>query len=476
MITFTVALVALVLGYFLYGKFVERVFAPDNRVTPAVRKCDNVDFIPMKPWKIFMIQFLNIAGLGPIFGAIMGAKFGTASYLWIVFGCIFAGAMHDYVAGMISMRHDGESLPGIVGRYLGVTTKNVMIFFTMVLMMLVAAVFVSGPAGLLQNLTPISSQVWIYIIFGYYVLATLLPIDKVIGKVYPLFAIALIFMAVGILIMLYVKMPALPELTDGLANTHPKADELPIFPIMFISIACGAISGFHATQSPMMARCMEKESYGRPVFYGAMIVEGIVALIWAAAATYFFHENGYGEGNAAVIVNSITGDWLGTAGAILAVLGVVFAPITSGDTALRSCRLIVADALKMEQKTIASRLKICLPIFVLTLAALIYSLNDKEGFNLIWRYFSWMNQALSVFTLWAITVYLVKQQKFYLLSLVPALFMTMVCVTYLMIAPECFHLSSEVSYAVGACSVFFSLIFFFQWKNKQAKAKEIGKE
>ncbi|MCQ2193327.1 MAG: carbon starvation protein A [Paludibacteraceae bacterium] len=476
MITFTVALVALVLGYFLYGKFVERVFAPDNRVTPAVRKCDNVDFIPMKPWKIFMIQFLNIAGLGPIFGAIMGAKFGTASYLWIVFGCIFAGAMHDYVAGMISMRHDGESLPGIVGRYLGVTTKNVMIFFTMVLMMLVAAVFVSGPAGLLQNLTPISSQVWIYIIFGYYVLATLLPIDKVIGKVYPLFAIALIFMAVGILIMLYVKMPALPELTDGLANTHPKADELPIFPIMFISIACGAISGFHATQSPMMARCMEKEAYGRPVFYGAMIVEGIVALIWAAAATYFFHENGYGEGNAAVIVNSITGDWLGTAGAILAVLGVVFAPITSGDTALRSCRLIVADALKMEQKTIASRLKICLPIFVLTLAALIYSLNDKEGFNLIWRYFSWMNQALSVFTLWAITVYLVKQQKFYLLSLVPALFMTMVCVTYLMIAPECFHLSSEVSYAVGACSVFFSLIFFFQWKNKQAKAKEIGKE
>lgn len=476
MITFTVALVALVLGYFLYGKFVERVFAPDNRVTPAVRKCDNVDFIPMKPWKIFMIQFLNIAGLGPIFGAIMGAKFGTASYLWIVFGCIFAGAMHDYVAGMISMRHDGESLPGIVGRYLGVTTKNVMIFFTMVLMMLVAAVFVSGPAGLLQNLTPISSQVWIYIIFGYYVLATLLPIDKVIGKVYPLFAIALIFMAVGILIMLYVKMPALPELTDGLANTHPKADELPIFPIMFISIACGAISGFHATQSPMMARCMEKESYGRPVFYGAMIVEGIVALIWAAAATYFFHENGYGEGNAAVIVNSITGDWLGTAGAILAVLGVVFAPITSGDTALRSCRLIVADALKMEQKTIASRLKICLPIFVLTLAALIYSLNDKEGFNLIWRYFSWMNQALSVFTLWAITVYLVKQQKFYLLSLVPALFMTMVCVTYLMIAPECFHLSSEVSYAVGACSVIFSLIFFFQWKNKQAKDKEVSKE
>lgn len=466
MVTFTVALVALILGYFLYGKFVERIFAPDGRVTPAVAKCDNVDFLPMKPWKIFMIQFLNIAGLGPIFGAIMGAKFGTASYLWIVFGCIFAGAMHDYVAGMMSMRHDGESLPEIVGRYLGVKTKNVMVFFTMVLMMLVAAVFVSGPAGLLQNLTTISSEIWIYIIFGYYILATLLPVDKVIGKVYPVFAFALIFMALGILVMLYVKAPVLPELTDGLANTHPKAAELPIFPIMFISIACGAISGFHATQSPMMARCMEKESYGRPVFYGAMIVEGIVALIWAAAATYFFHENGYEEANAAVIVNSITSDWLGKLGAGLALLGVVFAPITSGDTALRSCRLIVADALKMEQKSIASRLKICLPIFVLTLAALIYSLNDKDGFNLIWRYFSWMNQALSVFTLWAITVYLAKHQKLYVISLLPALFMTMVCVTYLMIAPECFHLSSSISYAVGALSVACSLILFFKWKRQ----------
>lgn len=473
MITFTVALVALILGYSLYGKFVERVFGPDGRETPAITKCDNVDFLPMKPWRIFMIQFLNIAGLGPIFGAIMGAKFGAASYLWIVFGCIFAGAMHDYVAGMISLRHDGESLPEIVGRYLGLTTKNVMVFFTMVLMMLVAAVFVSGPAGLLQNLTSVSSEIWIYIIFGYYVLATLLPVDKVIGKVYPIFAFALIFMALGILVMLFVKMPALPELTDGLANTHPNAAELPIFPIMFISIACGAISGFHATQSPMMARCMEKESYGRPVYYGAMIVEGIVALVWAAAATYFFHENGYGESNAAVIVNNITSSWLGTAGAALALLGVVFAPITSGDTALRSCRLIVADFLKMEQKTIASRLKISLPIFILTLVALVYSLNDKDGFNMIWRYFSWMNQALSVFTLWAITVYLSKQGKLYVISLVPALFMTMVCVTYLMIAPECFHLSPVVSYSVGAASVLFSLVLFLSWQAKQRVRKVV---
>lgn len=466
MITFTSALVALVLGYFLYGKFVERIFAPDNRATPAVEKCDNVDFLPMKPWRIFMIQFLNIAGLGPIFGAIMGAKFGTASYLWIVFGCIFAGAMHDYVAGMMSIRHGGESLPGIVGRYLGTKTQKVMVFFTMVLMMLVAAVFVSGPAGLLQNLTSVSSEIWIYIIFGYYVLATLLPVDKVIGKIYPVFAFALIFMALGILVMLYANAPSLPELTDGIANTHPQAADLPLFPIMFVSIACGAISGFHATQSPMMARCMGKESYGRPVFYGAMITEGIVALIWAAAATCFFHENGYGESNAAVIVNNITSSWLGSVGAGLALLGVVFAPITSGDTALRSCRLIVADSLKMEQKSIPSRLKISVPIFALTLAALVYSLSDKEGFNLIWRYFSWMNQALSVFTLWAITVYLAKQRKLFIVSLVPALFMTMVCVSYLMVAPECLHLPHGISYTVGAISVVLSLALFLSWRKK----------
>lgn len=473
MITFTVALVALVLGYFLYGKFVERVFAPDNRVTPAVRKCDNVDFIPMKPWKIFMIQFLNIAGLGPIFGAIMGAKFGTASYLWIVFGCIFAGAMHDYVAGMISMRHDGESLPGIVGRYLGVTTKNVMIFFTMVLMMLVAAVFVSGPAGLLQNLTPISSQVWIYIIFGYYVLATLLPIDKVIGKVYPLFAIALIFMAVGILIMLYVKMPALPELTDGLANTHPKADELPIFPIMFISIACGAISGFHATQSPMMARCMKNERLGRPIFYGAMVAEGIVALIWAAAASYYYSENGMGENNAAIIVDHITREWMGPVGFVLAMLGVIAAPITTGDTALRSARLIAADFFSVNQSKITHRIAVAVPIFMCSIGVLIYSIQDAQGFDVIWRYFSWANQLLSCFTLWACTSFFARRAALgrcghwydYLFTFLPALFMTMVCASYICIAPEGFQLSATVSYTIGAVVTAALAVWFYAWQH-----------
>lgn len=474
MITFSVALLALIAGYFLYGKFVEKIFSPDKkRLTPAVQLQDGVDFIPMPTWRIFMIQFLNIAGLGPIFGAIMGAKFGSASYLWIVLGSIFAGATHDYFSGMLSMRHNGDSLPELIGRYLGNKTKQVMRFFTVILMVLVGAVFVSGPAGLLADLTPenLDPLFWIIVIFVYYMLATMLPIDKIIGKIYPIFAIALIFMAVGILVMLYVNCPNLPELTDGLQNTHPKADDLPIFPVMFVSIACGAISGFHATQSPLMARCLTNEKYGRPVFYGSMITEGIVALIWAAAATYFFHENGMSESNAGVIVNAITRDWLGEIGAVLAILGVVFAPITSGDTALRSARLIVADFLQIEQKSIAKRLLISIPLFGATLAVLIYSLMDKEGFDMIWRYFAWCNQTLSVFTLWAITVYLFLNKKNYWVTYIPALFMTMVCVSYFCLAPECLGISTNLSYTIGAIVVLISIVIFEMWKRKGSDAK-----
>ena len=278
MITFTCCLIALIVGYFTYGKFIERIFGMDpKRQTPAYTMQDGVDYIPMPAWKVFMIQFLNIAGLGPIFGAILGAKFGTASFLWIVLGSIFAGAVHDYISGMLSLRHGGESLPELVGRYLGNNFKQFMRAFTVILMILVGSVFVAGPAGLLAKLTPeaLDTTFWIIVVFVYYVLATMLPIDKIIGKIYPLFAFALLFMAVGILVMMYVYHPALPELTDGLANTHP--EQLPIFPIMFVSIACGAISGFHATQSPLMARCLKSGSYGRPVFYGSMITEGIVA-------------------------------------------------------------------------------------------------------------------------------------------------------------------------------------------------------
>ncbi|MCD8166458.1 MAG: carbon starvation protein A [Bacteroides sp.] len=469
MITFVICLVALVAGYFLYGSYIQRIFGPDPaRITPAVSKADGVDYIPMPAWKLFMIQFLNIAGLGPIFGAIMGAKFGTASYLWIVLGSIFAGAVHDYLAGMLSLRNEGESLPEITGRYLGFTTKQIMRVFTVLLMILVGAVFVVGPAGLLANMTPSHMDItwWIVIIFLYYIIATLLPIDKIIGRIYPIFAIALIFMAIGILGMLFVKHPPLPELWDGLRNTHPAAATVPIFPIMFVSIACGAISGFHATQSPLMARCMKSERYGKPVFYGAMIVEGIVALIWAAAATWFYHENSMSEINASVIVEAITKDWLGAVGGLLAILGVVAAPITTGDTAFRSARLIVADFMKFDQKRIVNRLLISVPLFLAAFGILIYSLSDAAGFDRIWRYFTWTNQTLSVFTLWAITVFLVLARKNYWVTLVPALFMTCICVTYIFIAPEGAALSQPVSYTIGAAALLIALIWFICWKKR----------
>lgn len=470
MISFTCCLFILIIGYFTYGKFVERVYGVDNdRLTPAYKMQDGVDYMPLPTWKIFMIQFLNIAGLGPIFGAIVGAKFGTASFLWIVLGSIFAGATHDYLSGMLSLRHDGESLPEIIGRYLGLRFKRFVLVFTIILMVLVGAVFVAGPAGLLAKLTPdhLDATFWIVVIFIYYIIATLLPVDKVIGKIYPLFAIALLFMAIGILIMLFINQPALPEITDGLRNTHP--DGLPIFPIMFVSIACGTISGFHATQSPLMARCIKSENYGRPVFYGAMITEGIVALIWAAAATYFFHENGMEEDNAAVVVDSITKQWLGGIGAVLAVLGVIAAPITTGDTAFRSARLIIADFLHMEQKGIMKRLTISIPLFVVASAILIYSQKDKDGFDMIWRYFAWVNQTLSVFTLWALTVFLVKSNKLYWITLIPALFMTAVSSTYIMIAPEGFSLSACLSQFIGALVTVISFVLFIVWKRNQTK-------
>lgn len=471
MITFTICLLLLVVSYFTYGKLMERIFGPDDRSTPALTKADGVDYIPLPRWKIFMIQFLNIAGLGPIFGAIMGAKFGMASFLWIVLGSIFAGAVHDYMAGMLSIRHGGESLPEIIGRYLGVTTKQVMRGFTVILMVLVGAVFVAGPAGLLAKLTPdnLDTTFWIVVVFVYYILATLLPVDKIIGKVYPFFAGALLFMAVGILVMLYFNSPELPEIWNGLHNTHPSAISLPIFPIMFVSIACGAISGFHATQSPMMARCMTSERQGRSVFYGAMITEGMVALIWAAAATVFYHENGMSESNASVIVDSITKNWLGLIGGFLAILGVIAAPITSGDTAFRSARLIVADFLGLEQRTMRRRLYISIPMFLAAIALLLYSLRDKDGFDIIWRYFAWANQTLAVFTLWAITVFLVRAKKSYLITLIPALFMTAVSSTYICIAPEGFGLSVQISYIIGGLSVLSGIIWFVLWKRSENK-------
>lgn len=351
MTSFLIALAVLIGGYFIYGRFVANVFGVDpSRPTPVKSMADGVDYVELPSWKIFLIQFLNIAGLGPIFGAIMGVMFGPASFLWIVFGTVFAGAVHDFMAGMLSLRSDGASLPEIVGQQLGGKVKNVMRGFALILMILVGAVFVYNPADLLAMLTPASLDklFWIIVIFAYYMAATLLPVDKLIGKLYPLFGIALLFMALGIMAMLFVHSSAVPEIWDQFYNHKANPDASPIFPMMFVSIACGAISGFHATQSPMMARCMTNEKYARPVFYGAMVTEGIVALIWAAAAVAF--TGGYsqldstlGAGSPAILVNDLSRSWLGTFGGILAILGVIAAPITSGDTALRSARLIAAE-------------------------------------------------------------------------------------------------------------------------------------
>ena len=465
MVTFVIALIVLVLGYVFYGKFIERLFGADpNRDVPAKSMADGVDYIEMPTWKAYMIQFLNIAGLGPIFGAIMGAKFGTASYLWIVFGTIFAGSVHDYLSGMISMRHGGESLPQLIGRYLGGPVQKVFIIFSLVLLILVGAVFISQPADILARLTnnAVGINAWIAIIFVYYLIATLFPIDKIIGKFYPIFGAALLFMAFGIMIALLVERPELPEMWNGFGT---KYDKNPIFPMMFISIACGAISGFHATQSPLMARCMTNESNGRIVFYGAMISEGIVALIWAAAATAYFGEHGT-DHTAAQIVLEISKTWLGKVGGVLAILGVVAAPISTGDTALRSARLIVADFFKIKQKSIGRRLAISIPLFVITLAALLYSIRDKEGFNIVWRYFAWSNQTLAVFTLWAVTVYLTQKKKMVLVTLIPDLFMTVVTVTYIFMAPEGFRLAPWIAYIIAGVVASAFLIIYLLWKHR----------
>ena len=483
MFTFLISLVALVSGYFLYGWFVERVFSPDDRTTPAVAKADGVDYIVLPNWKIFMIQFLNIAGTGPIFGAIMGAKFGPVSYLWIVFGCIFAGAVHDYLSGMLSLRHDGAGLPELIGKYLGNVTRTVMLVFSVLLLVVVGAVFVYSPAQILHDIWG-EEVMWIIIIFAYYLIATIMPIDKIIGRIYPLFAVSLLFMAAALMVVLFIKMPLLPELWDGLGNmaaTHEGASWTDaLFPCLFITIACGAISGFHAAQSPLMARCMKSERFGRPIFYGAMITEGIVALIWATVASYFFYaspspgyevitgaqESGFATA-APKVVNLVCNDWLGVVGGVLALLGVVAAPITSGDTALRCARLIVADFVHLEQHSVIKRLMISIPLFVVTLLILLWQIGNPNGFNVIWQYFGWSNQTLSIFTLWMLTVFLVRSRKPYIITLIPALFMTTVCATFLFISHQAMELPASMAYPMGGGVLLVALIWFFVWYRRE---------
>lgn len=477
MISFLLGLLALVLGYMFYGRFVERAFGPNpNAVTPAVAHPDGMDYIVMPSWKIFMIQLLNIAGTGPIFGAIMGAKFGPSAYLWIVIGCIFGGAVHDYLTGMMSLRHDGASLPDIIGRFLGENTMKVMLCFSLIMLILVGAVFVYSPALILGDIagdgTSKAVLIWAGIVFIYYIIATLLPIDKIIGRIYPLFAIALIFMALSLLICLIVKWPSIPELWDGLGNRGPEVGVKgqPLFPCLFITIACGAISGFHATQSPLMARCMKNEKLGRPIFYGSMITEGIIAMIWATVSSYVFFGGGMEDlgltaTSAPTIVTTVSKSWLGKFGGILAVLGVVAAPITSGDTALRSARLIVAEAFHIDQTKVSRRLMICIPLFTVTGLMLAFNIKNEDGFNVIWRYFGWANQTLSVFSLWAITSFLCERRDYprFLISLIPAILMTSVCVTYISVEKIGFNLPNEwIPYIAGGTAVL-SLALFLLW-------------
>lgn len=471
MLSFLLSILALLLGYFLYGKVVEKAFGADpERITPAVAKQDGVDFVPLKWPKIFLIQFLNIAGLGPIFGAIAGALWGPVAFLWIVLGSIFAGAVHDYFSGMLSMRHNGASIPEVVGQYLGKGVKNFMRVFAVALLILVGVVFIKGPASILNNLTGLNVSLLIGLIFVYYLLATLIPVDKLIGKVYPVFGVALLVMAIGIAGALIFGGFSVPELDpSNLINMHPSGASHPVFPMLFITIACGAISGFHSTQSPLMARCITNEKYGRRVFYGTMITEGIVALIWAAASmTFFGGVRELGEvmalegHNAAWVVNEVCNSLLGRVGGALAILGVVAAPITSGDTAFRSARLTISDAIGVDQGKIGRRLLITIPLFVVGF------LLTQIDFAIIWRYFGWSNQTLATIVLWTAAVYLMYKNKNYWIALVPATFMTAVVTTYILIAPEGFQLGQEIAYPAGVAMALIAFcVFFLKTRNKE---------
>ncbi len=470
MISFIISLAVLIAGYFVYGAVVDKVFGVDpSRQTPAVTKADGIDYVAL-PWhKIFLIQLLNIAGLGPIFGAVMGALFGPAAFIWIVLGTIFAGGVHDYFSGMLSIRHDGKSVSEIVGFYLGDKIRLVMRVFSVVLLLLVGTVFMYGPAGLLANLgmTGIfaQKQFWLLLILAYYFIATIVPVDKVIGRFYPIFGAVLLIMALGVGgALIFGGMP-IPEI--ALANMHPKG--LPIWPMLFITIACGAISGFHSTQSPIMARCLPNEKHGRKVFYGAMIGEGIIALIWAAAAMTFFDGGIAGlqatvaEGGAGLVVNRVSIGLLGTVGGMLAILGVIACPITSGDTAFRSARLTIADSMGMDQTPIKNRLMVALPLF-----AVGFTLTFID-FSIIWRYFAWSNQTLATIVLWAAAAYLAVNKRFHWLATIPATFMTAVVTTYIIQAPEGFRLPTSISYPVGIV-VAAALLALFLWKMPKKEA------
>ena len=451
MLTFVICLVLLIVAYFTYGRYLEHVCKIDKSATvPSATLYDGVDYVPMPRWRTFLIQLLNIAGIGPIFGAVLGACFGPVAFIWITAGGILMGAMHDFISGVMLVRNDGLSIPEIVGRYLGGGMKQFMRVFSMILLILVGVVFLRSPASILGQMVPsVSYGVWIAVIIAYYFVATLLPIDKIIGKLYPLFGFALLFMSVALCVVLFVGDYTIPAMT--FENFQANKEAMPIIPTLFITIACGAISGFHATQSPMMARCVNNESECRMVFYGAMISESIIALIWAAIAMAFF--GGAGEltaalaehgNNAAWAVNHIAQTTLGKFGAILAILGVVAAPITSGDTAFRSARLIIADIFGIDQKNIAKRLAVSAVIFAVGIAI------TFVNFDVVWRYFSWTNQALATIVLWCIVVYLNQQKRNIWVALPPAVFMTYICSSFVFVSNQFIGMgSTALAYILG---------------------------
>ena len=467
MISLILSFIVLIVGYMIYGRIVEKTFAPDDRQTPAIRLNDGVDYVPMKTWKAFLVQLLNIAGTGPIFGALMGACFGPVVFLWIVFGSILGGAVHDYMVGMISERHDGKSIAELSGIYLGNGAKWGMRVFSVLLLLLTGTVFVTSPAALIANLTPEALNVpfWVIVILAYYVLATLLPIDKIIGKLYPVFGVTLILMAVGIMFGIIKGGYAVPEIR--LENLHPEG--LPIWPYLFVTVACGAISGLHATQSPMISKCITSEKEGRKIFYGAMICESVIALVWAAGGVAFYGATGglneaiSSLGQSGVVYDISTG-MLGQVGGVLAIVGVIACPITSGDTAFRSARLILSELTGLNQKPIKNRLIITLPL--LGAGAVLTQLN----FNALWRYFSWSNQTLAMISLWVATAYLLKTEKnkkISLMTALPATFMSGVSMTYIMMSKEGLSISRAIGYPIGAA---LAAAFFVIYLVKMRKA------
>ena len=475
MVTFFVCLVLLIVGFFTYSKLVEKIFRIDDRPTPAVAHPDGVDYVPMKTWRIFLVQLLNIAGLGPIYGALSGACWGPVVYLWIVFGTILGGGVHDFLSGMMSERNDGKSISEVVGLYMGKVITFIMRVFSVVLLVMVGVNFSVGPAGLLAKLTPdmLGTMVWLVVIMVYYLIATFLPIDKIIGKLYPVFGICLIIMALGIGgAIVLTRGSDMPELTAA-AFTVVHPDSLPKWSMMFVTVACGAISGFHATQSPMMARCITSEKQGRTIFYGAMVAEGVIALIWAAAGVTFYTNHGslldgmtgltnaIAAGGAGDVVYQISTTLLGPVGGVLAMIGVIACPITSGDTAYRSARLTIADWFHIDQAKVGPRAALSVPLLAVG-AVIALALP----WDVLWRYFSWANQTLAMIVLWTGAVFLHKfgyPPKACFIAALPATFMSGVSVTYFFQAPECLGLSTAIAYPVGivAAALFLGI---FIWR------------